>query len=323
MISVDTDIITISDDNDKKLSYEVNEKVLCYHGPLIYEAKILDRDWMDEDPEMTGPYYYVHYKGWKRSWDEWVPESRLLRWSEENIKMQLRLKALYRTKQSPKTQKPGANTSSNDHVEDNTTTSVESNANNSSLGKRRRDAKAEKETDYLNKPEIRLDIPDTLKGQLVDDWENVTKNQQLVTLPRTITINDLLARYKKFKKERKGNRDLNEELLDEVLHGISVYFNKALGSILLYRFERHQYADIKRQFPDKDLTDIYGAEHLLRLFVQLPELVAHTSMDGDAIQALTDYLVDILRFMQKQQKVLFLQEYENAPPNYVAVSGNT
>lgn len=36
-----------------------------------------------------------------------------------------------------------------------------------------------KEEDYLNRPEIRLDIPDTLKGRLVDDWENVTKNQQV------------------------------------------------------------------------------------------------------------------------------------------------
>jgi hypothetical protein len=24
----------------KKLSFEENEKVLCYHGPLIYEAKV-------------------------------------------------------------------------------------------------------------------------------------------------------------------------------------------------------------------------------------------------------------------------------------------
>lgn len=58
----------------------------------------------------------------------------------------------------------------------------------------------------------------------------------------------------------------NEELLEEVFDGLRIYFNKALGNILLYRFERHQYADIIRQMPDKELVDIYGAEHLLRLF---------------------------------------------------------
>lgn len=54
--------------------------------------------------------------------------------------------------------------------------------------------------------------------------------------------------------------------MDEVFDGIRIYFNKALGTMLLYRFERNQYADIKRQNPEKDLVDIYGAEHLLRLF---------------------------------------------------------
>lgn len=123
------------------------------------------------------------------SWDEWVPETRVLRWTEDNIQMQSRLKSLYRTKPTSKASSNFIGTSS-------------------SLGKRRRDAKNEKEEDYLRKPELKLDIPDTLKGQLVDDWENVTKNQQLVTLPRTVNVNDVLARYKRFKKDKKGSREL-------------------------------------------------------------------------------------------------------------------
>lgn len=100
----------------------------------------------------------------------------------------MRLKALYRAKSS----KAAASDSEGGNT----------------LGKRRREAKTEKEDEYLRTQEIRLDIPETLKGQLVDDWESVTKNQQLVTLPRQVTINDVLARYKKFKKEKKGNREL-------------------------------------------------------------------------------------------------------------------
>ncbi|KAG1169127.1 hypothetical protein G6F71_008639 [Rhizopus microsporus] len=90
--------------------------------------------------------------------------------------------------------------------------------------------------------------------------------------------------------------------------------------MLLYRFERHQYAEILRQHPNTEPVDVYGAEHLLRLFVQMPSLIAHTTMDTDAVQVLTDYLSDILRFMQKQQKQLFQAEYENAAPGYVALS---
>jgi hypothetical protein len=31
----------------------------------------------------------------------------------------------------------------------------------------------------MKRMEIRIVIPDVLKGQLVDDWENITKNQQV------------------------------------------------------------------------------------------------------------------------------------------------
>lgn len=70
----------------------------------------------------------------------------------------------------------------------------------------------------------------------------------------------------------------NEELLDEVVRGLRTYFNKALGTMLLYRQERHQYADIRKQHPDKDLVELYGAEHLLRLFGQCRFLIMNVDL---------------------------------------------
>jgi mortality factor 4-like protein 1 len=35
------------------------------------------------------------------------------------------------------------------------------------------------QSEFLNRPEIKLAIPDTLKSVLVDDWENITKHQQV------------------------------------------------------------------------------------------------------------------------------------------------
>ena len=51
-------------------TFTPNERILCYHGPLIYEAKILKADTWDETTTQTGvvgPHYYVHYKGWKQT----------------------------------------------------------------------------------------------------------------------------------------------------------------------------------------------------------------------------------------------------------------
>jgi mortality factor 4-like protein 1 len=57
-----------------------------------------------------------------------------------------------------------------------------------------------------------------------------------------------------------------EQQVEEVIAGLKLYFNKALGSMLLYKFERQQYADIRKKYPKKEMSDIYGAEHLLRIF---------------------------------------------------------
>ncbi|KAI9310955.1 MRG-domain-containing protein [Dichotomocladium elegans] len=271
---------------EHKLQYAVDERVLCFHGPLIYEAKILDREWFVDHEELKGPCYLVHYKGWKNTWDEWVPETRVLRWNDINLETQQKLKNMY-----------------------------------SQIGKKRRRgsiSSSDKDEDFLNLPEIKIEIPNSLKAQLVDDWENVTKNQQLVVLPRNPTVSQVLEQYKAFKLQKKGT---SEELLNEIVDGIKEYFNNALGSILLYRFERHQYANVRKEHTEA-MSDIYGAEHLLRLFVQMPSLIAHTDMGAEATNVLTDYLTDIMRYMQRMQKQFFSTEYEHPTPEYVSLTNS-
>jgi hypothetical protein len=56
-----------------------------------------------------------------------------------------------------------------------------------------------------------------------------------------------------------------KNLIKEVNAGLKVYFDRSLGFCLLYRNERQQYIDIRKKFKTKPPSEIYGAEHLLRL----------------------------------------------------------
>lgn len=98
--------------------FTTNARVLCYHGPLIYEAKVIktayfvptkDASQFPNDPDivgsinkLSGRHYFVHYKGWKQSWDEWVSGERVLRFDEQGMEKQKELTAAAaRAKQKP------------------------------------------------------------------------------------------------------------------------------------------------------------------------------------------------------------------------------
>lgn len=59
---------------------------------------------------------------------------------------------------------------------------------------------------------------------------------------------------------------IRESAVQEVVAGLREYFNVMLGTQLLYKFERPQYADILQEHKDKQASDIYGFIHLIRLF---------------------------------------------------------
>lgn len=188
-----------------------------------------------------------------------------------------------------------------------------------------------------------LTVPDQLKAELVDDWEYITKEKKLITLPRKVTVNDILAAYKDSVRPKKfsispasasstsstgGSSNINdstssnkskgsssifsgseEEVFDEVINGIRLYFDRGLGNILLYRNERNQYQSIKKKYGDNSrMSDIYGPEHLLRLFVSFPALIAQTNMDQQSITILREHLENFLRYLVENRSKLFLNK---------------
>ncbi|KAL8802769.1 MAG: hypothetical protein Q9182_003604 [Xanthomendoza sp. 2 TL-2023] len=82
-----------------KQLFEKDEKVLCFHGELLYEAKILE---VSQDSSSDPYQYRIHYKGWKASWDDWVEDHRLRKMNDENRETAQALRRQYHES----TQKP-------------------------------------------------------------------------------------------------------------------------------------------------------------------------------------------------------------------------
>ncbi|EEB95162.1 hypothetical protein MPER_05914, partial [Moniliophthora perniciosa FA553] len=120
-----------------------------------------------------------------------------------------------------------------------------------------------------------------------------------------------------------------ELLARPIITGLQIYFDRALGSNLLYRFERPQYAGVRKQYitgqtvkigEEKEMSVVYGAEHLLRMLVSLPQLIMNSQMDIESIGLLRDYVNELLKFMEAQKDRIFQKEYESTEPSYISLS---
>ncbi|KAH6618991.1 mortality factor 4-like protein-like protein 1 [Boeremia exigua] len=307
-------------------TYRKDEKVFCFHHELLYEAKVTDVKPNEGDDQKSGFQYKVHYKGWKNTWDDWVPQDRLRKLNPENRELanSLRhemLQAQRAARAQPPPVKKKAQGSTRGSEERQTSVSAAPRGQ-----KRMRDQDLEKEETFQQKRAVRIYMPDRLKSLLVDDWENITKNLQLVQLPANKPAAIILDEYFAFATST-GNRSNTEaDILEEVIQGLKEYFNKTLGRLLLYRFEREQFFDILTQteqatndLAGKSMSEIYGGEHLLRLFASMPELIAQTNMDVQAINRLREELSGMTTWLSKEPQVnaFFSSVYESPGQAYI------
>lgn len=184
------------------------------------------------------------------------------------------------------------------------------------------------EETYNAKPAIRIPLPDVLKSMLVDDWEWITKDLRLVPIPHANPVSTLLSDYHASAAPKRRPGSAEADILDEIVQGVREYFDKSLGRILLYRFERQQWHEtltkmnkdpsdesaiksvtvpatdegkpeetISMSLAGKTPSDVYGAEHLCRLFVSMPELIAQTNMDSQSVGKLKEELGRLTKWL--------------------------
>lgn len=415
-----------------KPKFQDNEKVLCFHGPLLYEAKVVKNEVRDRVLS-----YFVHYNGWNKNWDEWVPETRILKHNDAGMQKQKECLAALKAQKAkdrkeakeakesglplppkkeakekkkeaksdrsstptveqakpkqkePEKEKttpvpPSGKSKTREKTLDADKESRSSRASTPTLvvptsGKRQREPVAEKEQSsrsstpttvsktrqksergssatasqsqpssqesaatatpttqqsseqkrkrarldptiesedtYLTKIEVKVKIPDELKPWLVDDWDLVTRQNQLVTLPCKHTVDSILDDYLRLKLSKPNHP--NKDTIIEVNNGIREYFNVMLGTQLLYKFERPQYGQVLADNEGKPMSSIYGATHLLRLFVKLGSMLAYTALDEKSIQILLHHIHDFLKYLQRNTATLYTQsDYYVASPEY-------
>lgn len=303
--------------------FSKDEKVLCFHMDMLYEAKIMDVQ-AGEKPG-DGYKYKVHYKGWKNTWDDWVLVDRIRPFDDEHKELaaQLHAQLKHNLQRSAKQPKKGLRSGA-ESARVSEERSGSATIQGSRGGRRGKDWELEQEDSFHNKPMINIPIPDHIQAMLVDDWENITKNNQLVPLPHSKPVNKILDDYLAHERPHREEGSSSMDILEEVVAGFREYFEKALSRILLYRFERHQFMDLRKMWENaesesatKTVCDVYGAEHLARLIVSLPELLAQTNMDQQSVSRLREEIGKFNVWLGRNCENYFVSEYETPSQDYI------
>lgn len=317
---------------------------------VIFEAKILEvRDislskknskTRKSKKEEKSYEYLVHYFGWNKKWDEWLTKDRLHKLDSITVKKKsartsgtgVKVKKRKRGKSTITVideEKIGDDSKSSTKAKNDADSKTNTNKKKKQKKKQSAQDKSSAFTtqsivqptyadsqmeDTDTSPAIKLSLTFKLKKQLIRDWELVAK-QHLVPLPRTPNVATIVQGFLAFKK--KGKR--YDKSIQVICDGICKYFDVAVSRQLLYRFERPQYRRmiVKGQRVASKPSEIYGAEHLLRLFVKLPSMLAQTTMDAEATAQVQTRLGDFLKYLQKHHSSLFLTDYDKASDTYI------
>jgi len=314
--------------------WKEGEKILCFHGPLIYDAKIQRVEIQNGIPK-----YFIHYHGWNKNWDEWVPEARMLKFCDQNVEIQKDLCRAHETKEKarkmkqkqdhvfavPKTPSPVPKKENQGRRKSGLKPKKrEDNQNDQFLVKNGKqvnlqppDSTVESEEQFRTKLEIKIKIPEELKSYIVDDWNQICKKKRLCVLPAKITADQMINEYTRAKTLNKAEKMKNnkEKAILEVTAGVREYFNVMLSSQLLYKPERGQYEQLIREEPNMVPCKTYGVVHLLRLFTKLGEMLIYTPLSEKSINLLLFYVNDMLMYMKRNASLIFsLADYTQDAP---------
>ncbi|VDP38256.1 unnamed protein product [Schistosoma mattheei] len=388
---------------DLKPKYEPGEKLLCFHGPLMYEAKCLDVK-VKED----GVMYFVHYQGWNKKRSGKVKVLRKSDLKSQSLPPPEVLKDVERTlkpghlkqgctfwvtsltvlieEESPKAKQSKSNSEADQKPSTPVTTEVKESEdvkapskppeessgvfNITTVSSRRRKSRAtsgiksiENDDSLLSKPQLMVSIPPSLKAWLVDDWDLITRQARLYELPASQPISTLLSDFLESAEievkseptsepqnsQHNINPAIRPDLRREFLAGIQHYFNLIIGSHLLYKFERLQYAELLKRHTDKRMLSSKYIHYIkivycnllpanrydgqlitilvcicftvvpvcISIAVKLRDMVSCTKVDVNSLPVLEALVNEFLQFLRQNEGRYFrLEDYTVATAEY-------
>ena len=221
-------------------------------------------------------WYFVHYSGWNKKYDTWVEDHGLIKMPQGDavgvpggvpgVAAQGPKK---RVTMKDKFLRPGAGAAGAAATEGGAIVLLE------------------------------LDMPAPLKKLLIENYDLAMEDAKLVTLPRRPSVASLLQRYCADAFHVRGSSGSEEELS----LGLRSFFDKTLQSVLLYRIEREQAASILSD--GRVASSVYGAEHLLRLLIKLPELMSLAIASEEQATNVAIMVQDLMAWMVDNMTELF------------------
>jgi mortality factor 4-like protein 1 len=208
-------------------NYEITEVVLAYSYSNYYPAVVLR---VAKDGDSCN--YFLHFNGWNKKWDMWMPEDRIMKLNEEN---KAKAKEIAKKVKEEEAQKKKGSKRPAPKSDDSSKSSKKSKGEGA--GAAVGEDEFLEEDGEVSKREIQVRIPGPLKKLLIVDWENITRNKKILALPRKNTVTSTLDAF--LSSKTRNAKDM--EVMTEVVKGLKKYFERALPAILLYKFERPQY----------------------------------------------------------------------------------
>lgn len=299
-----------------KFKFSEGEKVLCYEpdptkAKVLYDSKVLEVIVNKDQRGRKAVEYLIHFQGWNSSWDRCVSEDYVLKDTDENRQLQRELaeKAqlqfgtyLYRRERKKRHQnlsekisesleqkksrrRGGGDRSSEDGSSGGSHSQRDE--DDSDDGEEMTSSETESSGE-VDEERVPLELSDTLKRLLEEDYDFITKKNKVLKLPadpnivtilegyvKNCAVNQLCGigekpqrRYRYHHYQNNKGRDLERacrslNICKEVADGVRIYFDFTLSDLLLYNQEREQFEHFRIQQAEptiKQEIEVYDNE---------------------------------------------------------------